>query len=89
MTQQYALTGSAAELYERNMVPAIFEPFAKDLVDHADLKWGQRALDIACGTGIVVRLAWPTLASSERVVGDEDDFGLALPMRAWTITAVK
>jgi ubiquinone/menaquinone biosynthesis C-methylase UbiE len=69
MTQQYALTGSAAELYEHNMVPAVFQPFAEDLVDRADLKSGQRVLDIACGTGIVVRLASPTLAPSERVVG--------------------
>lgn len=65
----YSLTGSAAEMYERNMVPAIFEPFARDLLEFADLKRGESVLDVACGTGIVARLAWPRLAPTGRVVG--------------------
>ena len=34
---QYSLTGSAPEMYERNMVPAIFAPFAKGLLEFANL----------------------------------------------------
>ncbi|MEX0769996.1 MAG: hypothetical protein WD035_04630 [Balneolaceae bacterium] len=47
----------APENYERYFVPAIGEPLAKDLVRLADLRSGERVLDVACGTGIVARLA--------------------------------
>jgi SAM-dependent methyltransferase len=66
---QYSLTGSAPERYERNMVPAIFEPFAKGLLEFANLHEGEHILDVACGTGIVARLAWPLVGPSGRVVG--------------------
>src|SRR5262245_32733626 len=66
---QYALSGTAAEMYERNMVPAIFEPFAHDLLEFAHLRVGEKVLDVACGTGIVARLAWPNVIPSGRVVG--------------------
>src|SRR5215510_211087 len=66
---QYALSGTAAEMYERNMVPAIFEPFAHDLLEFANLKAGEKVLDVACGTGIVARLAWPQVIPSGHVVG--------------------
>jgi ubiquinone/menaquinone biosynthesis C-methylase UbiE len=65
----YALRGSAAEMYERNMVPAIFEPFARELLEVANLSKGESVLDVACGTGIVARLAWPQVAPMGRVVG--------------------
>jgi ubiquinone/menaquinone biosynthesis C-methylase UbiE len=69
MPEQYALAGSAAELYERNMVPALFRPFAEDLMDHAALRKGEHVLDVACGTGIVSRLAWSAVAPSGHVIG--------------------
>jgi ubiquinone/menaquinone biosynthesis C-methylase UbiE len=72
----YALSGSAAEMYERNMVPAIFEPFAYDLLAFGDLKSGERVLDVACGTGIVARLAWPKVAPTGRVVGLDANAGM-------------
>ena len=46
---QYSLTGSAPEMYERNMVPAIFAPFAKGLLEFANLLAGEHVLDVACG----------------------------------------
>lgn len=45
-----------AENYERFFVPAIGEPLAKALVGRADVHPNDRVLDVACGTGIVVRL---------------------------------
>ena len=53
--QQFA--GSIAENYHRYLVPAIFEPWAEDLVALAPLRPGGRVLDVACGPGVVARLA--------------------------------
>lgn len=66
---RYSLSGSAAERYERNMVGAIFAPFASGLLEHAALRESEQVLDVACGTGIVARLAWPQVAPSGRVLG--------------------
>jgi SAM-dependent methyltransferase len=52
MTTGWQLHTDSAEAYERYLVPAIFEPFARKLVA---LATGERVLDAACGTGIVAR----------------------------------
>lgn len=49
--------GNPAENYERYFVPDIGEPFAKRIVAAAKLRQGERVLDVACGTGVAVRLA--------------------------------
>jgi ubiquinone/menaquinone biosynthesis C-methylase UbiE len=54
---QWQLEGPAAELFERYLVPAITAKWAEDLVDRALPREGEAVLDIACGTGIVARLA--------------------------------
>jgi ubiquinone/menaquinone biosynthesis C-methylase UbiE len=53
----WQLEGTAAELFERYLVPAITAKWAEDLVDRVQPRDGEAALDIACGTGIVARLA--------------------------------
>jgi ubiquinone/menaquinone biosynthesis C-methylase UbiE len=65
----YFLSGSVAEMYEQNMVPASFARFAKGILDFAQLRSGERVLDVACGTGIVARLASPLVAPAGRLVG--------------------
>ena len=59
---------SAAETYEQYFVPAMFVPWATILLRHASLRRGERVLDVACGTGIVARLAAPLVSSNGHVV---------------------
>ena len=53
---QWQVTGSAAEVYEKELVPAIFRPWAELVIDLADPQKGDRVLDVACGTGIIARM---------------------------------
>lgn len=58
-----------AEDYERFLVPHLFTPWAHDLVARAGPKPGERVLDVACGTGIVVRAVLPVVGPNGRVTG--------------------
>jgi len=85
MSQQMDWTaygGSAAELYERHMVPAIFGPWAEDLLALATPKPGERVLDVACGTGVVARLVAQRVGPSGTVVGFDLNPGMLTVARA-------
>jgi ubiquinone/menaquinone biosynthesis C-methylase UbiE len=62
-------TGSAPRNYERYFIPVIGGPLAKDLVARAELHAGERVLDVACGTGIVARLAAERVGPTGTVAG--------------------
>ena len=47
--------GSIPQLYERYLVPLIFEPYAVDLASRAALRQPSRVLEVAAGTGVVTR----------------------------------
>lgn len=64
-----AYGGDPATNYERYFVPAIGAPLATDLVGLAALRPGERVLDVACGTGVVARLASPQVGSNGSVAG--------------------
>ena len=51
------LTNSAAEVYEKFFVPALFAEWSPRLCDAAGVSDGQRVLDVACGTGSLAREA--------------------------------
>src|SRR5262245_54249490 len=62
-------TSSLPELYERFLVEPLFRPFSEVLLDRAALRDNDRLLDVACGTGIVARLALQKLGDRGRIVG--------------------
>jgi SAM-dependent methyltransferase len=56
-----------AQLYESYFVPAMFAPWAELLVRECGVGPGDQVLDVACGTGIVARIAARTVGSAGRV----------------------
>src|SRR5574341_1577923 len=69
----------ASAAYERVMVPAIFGPWAEDLLDTVTIASGMRVLDVACGTGVVARVAASRVGPTGHVVGvDSNEAMLAV-----------
>jgi ubiquinone/menaquinone biosynthesis C-methylase UbiE len=65
----WQLAGDMANNYERYFVPAIFEPWATDLLNLVPPQESDRVLDLACATGIVARLASKQVGPTGKVVG--------------------
>lgn len=63
------ISGSLPEIYERYLVAPLFRPFAQELLERAAIGQNVRLLDVACGTGIVARLARDVAGDSARIVG--------------------
>jgi ubiquinone/menaquinone biosynthesis C-methylase UbiE len=55
--EHWQMDASAPELYERYLVPAITSVWANDLLDRVGPRREESVIDIACGTGVVARLA--------------------------------
>lgn len=60
---------NAAENYERYFVPTIGMAWATVLLDTVELAPGDRVLDVACGTGLVARLAAERVGPDGAVAG--------------------
>lgn len=82
MSQSSSTFTRASAPYERVMVPAVFGPWAKDLLDTVALAAGTRVLDVACGTGIVARLAASQVGPTGRVVGLDTNEAMLAVARA-------
>ncbi len=57
------------EIYERLLVGPLFRPFAEDLIARLNPGAQDRVLDVACGTGIVARVARERIGPAARIVG--------------------
>jgi ubiquinone/menaquinone biosynthesis C-methylase UbiE len=87
MAEQYfgkAYDGKPPVNYERFFVPAIGAPLATDLVSLAALRPGERVLDVACGTGVVARLAAQQVGAKGSVAGLDVNLGMLAVARSAT-----
>jgi SAM-dependent methyltransferase len=80
--EQWQVTAEAAELYERYPARYILGPWAPLLVDAAALARGERVLDVACGTGLVARIAAQRVGPAGRVVGVDLNPGMIAVARS-------
>jgi SAM-dependent methyltransferase len=66
----------AANAYERLFVPALFGQWAPKVADAAQIRPGQRVLDVACGTGVLAREVSLRVGSSGCVAGIDPNPGM-------------
>jgi len=80
--EQWHLTAEAAELYECYVARYILGPWAPLLVDAARLTRGERVLDVACGTGVVARIAAQRVGPAGHIVGVDLNPGMIAVARS-------
>jgi ubiquinone/menaquinone biosynthesis C-methylase UbiE len=66
---------AAAKAYEDLHVPALFQQWTPLIVEAAEIRSGDRVLDVACGTGILARRAALTVGDGGFVAGLDADPG--------------
>ena len=86
---QWQVAGNAPEVYERELVPAVFGVWAPIVVDLAQPRPGERVLDVACGTGIVARIAATRVGPTGSVVGVDLNPGMLSVARSVVSTDVR
>ncbi|ERN42924.1 methylase involved in ubiquinone/menaquinone biosynthesis [Rubidibacter lacunae KORDI 51-2] len=66
----------AATGYEDLPVPALTQQWAERVLDAAQIRSGDRVLDVACGTGVLARSALERVGSSGSVSGIDPGLGM-------------
>src|SRR5512143_2966293 len=80
--EQWQLSGSAAERYERVVARYILGPWAPLLVERAAVVPGERVLDVACGTGVVAKIAGQIVGVNGYVAGLDLNAGMITVARS-------
>ncbi len=81
--QDAVFGGSIVEVYDTELVPLIFEPYAEDLVTRLATRRPSRVLEIAAGTGVVTRAMAKRLPPAVAIVAT--DLNQAMLDRASTV----
>ena len=63
--------GAIPEIYDRLIVPMIFEPYAQDLADRVARFKPQNVLEIAAGTGVLTRAMASRLDAETQIVASD------------------
>lgn len=78
----WQLESDAPQAYEKYIVSALFDDWARELIATADLRRGERVLDVACGTGIVARHALSAVGPSGTVEAFDVNEGMLAVARS-------
>ena len=65
----FQLSKMAAQSYEKQKVLAIFRPIAEATVNEIELTDSDKILDVACGTGIIMRVIGERSPNITRLAG--------------------
>ena len=71
----WQLAGTGPESYEQHNVIAFMDA-SQDLISLAALRTGERVLDVACGTGVLARLATKAVGPTGKVAGADLNTGM-------------
>jgi len=82
INEPFKITLEAAHLYERVVARHILGPWAPPLVDAARVAEGERVLDLACGTGVVTRIAAQRAGARGHVTGVDLNSGMIAVARS-------
>ena len=77
-----AFLGSIPEIYDRFLVPLIFEPYANDLADRLFKTKSKSVLEIAAGTGVLTRAIASRMSQDVLLTATD----LNQPMLDWAMT---
>jgi SAM-dependent methyltransferase len=76
MSETGQVTQSAAEIYDKLFLPALFDEWVPRVVEAARLEPGMRVLDVACGTGVLSLAAYEAVAPNGSVTGLDLNSGM-------------
>lgn len=76
MKNDAVFAGSVPALYERYMVPMLFEPYARDLAERLRPRAPRRILELAAGTGTVTRALAAELPETSSIVATDLNPGM-------------
>lgn len=84
-TSGFQLSGTGPEIYETCWVGSQMGKCAEELVATADVRTGQRVLDVGCGTGVVAREAARRIGEGGDITGTDLNEGMLESAREFAV----